>query len=142
MRVLQQSLHDLGAVTRVVASHLGVVSTSSGQQLPVDHSLACAPSVLFDAVMVPAGAASAQALAAQGDAVHFVLEAFRHGKALCLIGESVRLLQGAGEQAASAQGVVIGPNDPAARLQMAQDFIQAIARHRHWDRAGLEGVPA
>ncbi|MFY8103178.1 MAG: catalase [Ramlibacter sp.] len=142
MRVLQQSLHDLGAVTRVVASHLGVVSTSSGQQLPVDHSVACAPSVLFDAVMVPAGAASAQALAAQGDSVHFVLEAFRHGKALCLIGESVRLLQGAGEQAASAQGVVIGPNDPAARLQMAQDFIQAIARHRHWDRAGLEGVPA
>jgi catalase len=138
MRVLQQALHEQGAITRVVASHLGVVSTSSGQQLPVDHALACTPSVLFDAVMVPAGASSAQALAAQGDAVHFVQEAFRHGKALCLIGESVSLLQGAGAQAAAAAGVVTGPNDPATRLQMAQDFIQAIARHRHGGRAGLE----
>ncbi|MEY4711799.1 MAG: putative hydroperoxidase [Pseudomonadota bacterium] len=142
MRVLQQALHEQGALTRIVAGHLGVVSTSSGQQLPVDHTLAYMPSVMFDAVLVPAGAASAEALAAQGDAVHFVLEAFRHGKALCLIGESVRLLQGAGAQAARAEGVVTGPNDPAARLQMAQDFIQAIARHRHWGRAGLEAAPA
>jgi catalase len=100
------------------------------------------PSVMFDAVLVPAGAASAQALAAQGDAVHFVLEAYRHGKALCLIGESVRLLQLAGEQATRVPGVVHGPNDPAARLQMAQDFVQAIARHRHPGRAGVESVPA
>ncbi len=142
MKVLQQALHDQGAITRIVASHLGVVATSSGQQLPVDHTIAGMPSVMFDAVMVPAGAASAQALAAQGDAVHFVLEAFRHGKALCLIGESAQLLQAAGEQAATADGVVRGSNDPATRLQMAQDFIQAIARHRHWGRAGLEAVPA
>lgn len=138
MRVLQQALHDQGAVTRVVANHLGVVATSSGQQLPVDHALATTPSVLFDAVMVPAGDASAQALGTQGDAVRFVLEAFRHGKALCLIGESARLLQAAGQQAVNAEGVVTGPNDPAARLQMAQDFIQAIARHRHWARADLQ----
>jgi catalase len=46
------------------------------------------PSVMFDAVLVPGGAASAQALMKDGDAVHFVLEAFKHCKALCLIGES------------------------------------------------------
>ncbi len=142
MKVLQQALHELGAATRVVAGHLGVVSTSSGQQLAVDHTWACMPSVMFDAVMVPAGSASAQALADQGEAVHFILEAYRHGKALCLIGESVRLLQPAGEQAVRAPGVVHGPNDPAARLQMAQDFIQAIACHRHWGRSGVPAVPA
>lgn len=142
MKLLQQTLHELGAVTRIVAAALGVVTTSSGQQLPVDHTWACMPSVMFDAVLVPAGAASAQALAAQGDAVHFVLEAYRHGKALCLIGESVRLVQLAGEQASRAPGVVHGPNDPAARLQMAQDFVQAIARHRHPGRPGVESVPA
>jgi catalase len=142
MKLLQQTLHELGAVTRVVAAQLGVVATSSGQQLPVDHTWACMPSVMFDAVLVPAGAVSAQALAAQGDAVHFVLEAYRHGKALCLIGESVRLLQLAGEQATRAPGVVHGPNDPTARLQMAQDFVQAIARHRHPGRSGVEAVAA
>jgi catalase len=98
--------------------------------------------VMFDAVLVPAGAAGTQALLRQGEAVHFVLEAYRHGKALCLIGESVELLQGHCPQDAPSPGVVLGPNDPPARLQMAQDFIQAIARHRHWNRPGIEAVPA
>ena len=142
MKVLQQALQDQGAWTRVVATQLGVVATSSGQQLPVDHAIACMPSVMFDAVMVPGGAASTQALESRGDAVQFVLEAFRHGKPLCLIGESVRLLDLAGPGAAAAEGVVTGPNDPTARLQMAQDFIQAIARHRHWSRPGRLAVPA
>ncbi|HSW20724.1 MAG TPA: catalase [Ramlibacter sp.] len=142
MKVLQQALHDQGAVTRVVAAHLGFISTSSGQQLAVDHTFGAMPSVMFDAVMVPAGAASAQALARIGAAVHFVLEAYRHCKPLCLIGEGVELLAATGEEGARAAGVVIGSNEPTTRLQMAQDFIQAIARHRHWTRAGIDGVPA
>jgi catalase len=34
--------------------------------------------------------------------------------------------------------VVIGTNEPTTRLQMAQDFIAAIARHRHWNRGVME----
>ncbi|MBL0421428.1 catalase [Ramlibacter sp. AW1] len=141
MKVLQQVLHDHGLVTRVVAAHLGVVSTSSGQQLNVDHTFATMPSVMFDAVMVPAGAASAQVLCRNGEALHFVLEAFRHGKALCLIGEGAQLLRIGAPEDAPHPGVVLGRNDPAMRLQMAQEFVQAIARHRHWQRV-VESVPA
>ena len=32
--------------------------------------------------------------------------------------------------------------DALTRLQMAQDFIAAIAKHRHWGRGLLEQVPA
>ncbi|TFY98121.1 catalase [Ramlibacter rhizophilus] len=142
MKVLQQVLHDHGLVTRVVASHLGVISTSSGQQLAVDHSIVTMPSVMFDAVLVPAGTASAQALLRSGDAVHFVLEAYRHGKPLCLIGEGAQLLQKAVSLDAPLPGVVLGSNDPANRLQMAQEFIQALGAHRHWQRPGLDEVPA
>ncbi len=142
MKVLQQALHEHGAQTFVLASHLGVVPTSSGQQLAVDHALAGMPSVMFDAVMVPAGAASAQALLAQGEAVHFVLEAYRHGKALCLIGEGVQLLRRAVPEGEALPGVVIGRNDPADRLPMVQAFIQAMARHRHWARPHLGAIPA
>ena len=142
MKVLQQALHDQGATTHVVARQLGIVSTSSGQQLQVDHTMTCMPSVLFDAVLVPAGATSAESLAAQGEAVHFVHEAYRHGKALCLIGDGARLLPASARAQAEVPGVVLGPNDPSARLQMAQDFIRAIARHRHWVRPGLESVSA
>jgi catalase len=142
MKVLQQALHDHGVLTRVLASHLGFVATSSGQQLPVDHSFATMPSVMFDAVMVPAGAASAQALGQSGDALHFVHEAFRHGKALCLIGEGAQLLRVAGQDDAPLPGVVRGSNDPATRLLMVQEFVQAMARHRHWQRPGIEAVAA
>ena len=79
--------------------------------------------------------------------MHFLHEAYRHGKPLCLIGESAQLLRAPGleggmEGAAAAAGVILGRNDPATRLQMAQDFIQAIARHRHWGRPGVEALSA
>jgi catalase len=144
-KVIQQALLDAGATCRVVASHLGAVSSSSGQQVPVDHTFLNMPSVMFDAVLVPGGAAAAEALSRNGDAVHFVLEAFKHCKALCLIGESAQLLRLAGispEAGAAPAGVVLGTNEPTTRLQTAQDFIAAIGKHRHWGRALVEQVPA
>ena len=146
LRAIQQALQDAGAASRIVSKHLGCVATSSGQQLTVDHTFANMPSVMFDAVLVPGGPASAQALARDGDAVHFVLEAYKHCKAICVIGEGAQLLRtlglGAGEGGPALPGVVIGKNDPPARVQLAQDFIAAIARHRHWNRPNVEAVPA
>ncbi|HSV35201.1 MAG TPA: catalase [Ramlibacter sp.] len=150
LRVIQQALLDAGASCRIVSDHLGFVATSSGQQLAVDHTLATMSSVMFDAVLVPGGSASAQALAHNGDAVHFVLEAYKHCKAICVIGEGAQLLrtlgigagEGAVESGAAVPGVVMGRNDPPARSQLAQDFIAAIARHRHWSRPNVDAVPA
>jgi catalase len=143
-KVIQQALLDAGAVTKVVAGHLGFVASSSGQQVPVDHTFQAMPSALFDAVLVPAGAASAQALQKDGQAVHFILDAYRHCKPMCLIGESVEILRSAGVALPDAPvppGVVIGTNEPTTRLQMAQDFIAAIGKHRHWARGQLDQVP-
>jgi catalase len=39
-------------------------------------------------------------------------------------------------------GVIVGRGDPSTRVQLAQDFVAAIARHRHWQRAQAETVPA
>jgi catalase len=146
LRAIQQALHDGGATTHVIATHLGFVATSSGQQLPVDATFANAPSVLFDAVLVPGGASSAQALSRNGDAVHFVLEAYKHCKAICVIGEGAQLLRSLGmgtpESGPAVPGLVIGRNDPPGRAQLAQDFIAAIARHRHWTRPNIDAVPA
>jgi catalase len=146
LKAIQQALQDAGASSKIVAAHLGSVGTSSGQQLAVDHTFANMPSVMFDAVLVPGGAGSAQTLAANGDAVHFVLEAYKHCKAICVIGEGAHLLRtlglGSAEGGAAAAGVVLGKNDPPGRAQLAHEFIAAIARHRHWLRPNLEAVPA
>jgi catalase len=140
-KVIQQALQDAGAITRVVAAALGTVASSSGQQVPVDCTFQSMPSVMFDAVLVPGGAASAQALASNREAMQFVLEAYRHCKPLCLIGESVELLKQSGIVTADAPapaGVIIGTNEPTTRLQTAQDFISAIGKHRHWSRGFVE----
>jgi catalase len=144
-KVIQQALQDAGAIIKTVGAQLGFVASSSGQQVPIDHTFATMPSVMFDAVLVPGGAASAQALLQDGQAVHFVLEAFRHCKPVCLIGESTEILAKAGValgEGTAPAGVLVGTNEPTTRVQMAQDFIAAIAKHRHWSRPLVEQVPA
>ncbi|HVZ46188.1 MAG TPA: catalase [Ramlibacter sp.] len=142
-KVIAQALQDAGATTHVVASHLGCVSSSSGQQLAVDATLAAMPSTVFDAVLIPGGAPSARALLRDVAAQQFVLDAWRHGKPICAIGEAAELLKAAGfDEARAAPGVIVGRNDPGTRNQLAQDFIAALARHRHWSRGTAEAPDA
>ena len=147
MKIVQQALLDAGALCKVVGPHLGFVSTSSGQQLAVDFTYSNMPSVMFDAVLVPSGAISAEALVQNGDAVHFVLEAFKHFKTICVIGEGVELLRSLGitvpgPGSAAVAGVLVGKSEPTARVQLGQDFVAAIGKHRHWARTNVEAVPA
>jgi catalase len=146
LRALQHALADGEATCTLLAEHAGSVATASGQQLAVHHSFRAQPSVLFDGVVVPGGAPSVDALAACRAAVRFVAEAYRHGKALCLIGEAQQLLGAIGlrdvQAEAAAAGVVVGRSEPPARAQLAQDFIAALARHRHWGRPGADVVAA
>ena len=145
-----QDLTAAGAVCKVVGPHLGTVSTASGKQLAVDHTFGNMPSIMFDAVLIPGGAQSATALCATGDAVHFVLEAYKHCKTICALNEGVQLLASLGLSAGKnadqialpAAGVLVADARKVAEGQIAQDFITAIAHHRHWDRANVDAVPA
>jgi catalase len=106
---------------------------------------------MFDAVLVPAGAQGAETLSRNGDAVHFVLEAYKHCKAICTVGEGVKLLATLGiepDAKNAPAGVVVAETpvtnlgDTAGATRIAQDFVAAIAKHRHWDRANVDAVPA
>jgi catalase len=144
LRVVQQALQDAGARCEIIAANLGSVATAAGQQLPVERTFCTTSSVQYDAVLIPGGT-SAQTLASQGDAVHFVMEAYRHCKTIGVIGEGVQLLRTLGVGAdgqPAVPGVVLGRNDPPSRPQFAQEFLAALARHRHWSRTHLETVPA
>src|SRR3546814_4238064 len=58
------------------------VCSSDLQTLPVDASMEGMPSIAFDAVFVPGGAESIKALSRDGVALHYVLEAYKHLKAI------------------------------------------------------------
>ncbi|WP_397409686.1 catalase [Polaromonas sp.] len=147
---LQQELLDAGAQCKVVAPQLGPVTTSSGKQLPADHTFSNTSSIMFDAVVVPGGAASAATLAQLGDAVHFVLEAYKHCKTVCALNEGAQLLGTLGFALDTKDGalmeptagILLGDSRKAADGQLAQALIAAMARHRHWDRLNVDAVPA
>ncbi len=149
-RVLQE-LGEAGLHYKVVGPHLGQVATASGRTLAVDFSLGSASSLMFDALLIPGGAASAQALAQLGAAVHFVLETYKHCKPICAVNEGVDLLATLGFSLSTERDVAMTMPTPGVLLadtrktqegQISQEFLAAVAQHRHWDRANLDAVPA
>jgi catalase len=139
---MNKALLTAGAMPKTVAPRLGVATGNDGEQLKIDFSFLTASSVLFDAVYIPGGEASIEALSQKPEAGEFVAEAFRHCKAIAASGAGVGLLStvlGAGgsdvsdgETVSRDDGVVSGADD--AITGVAAAFIKAIAEHRHWSR--------
>jgi catalase len=142
LTALKAALAKGGAQAKVLAARLGSLTGADGTAVAVDHTIVTEPSVGFDAVFVPGGAASADALAGSGDAVHFVAEAYKHAKAIGASTDGAALLRQAGifddeGGAEPAPGVVVGNGASATRT-----FLAAIAKHRAWERADLDAVSA
>ncbi len=146
---VKQALMNAGAHAKIIAPHGGMIQTMQGEELPVEMTFLTGASVMFDAVYVPGGAKSIEMLKTQGDAIHFIDEAFKHCKAIAATSEGVKLLA-----ASRIQGVKLGQSDSVATelgvvtsqsadpQRVAQAFINAIAEHRHWMRGAKEKVPA
>jgi catalase len=132
---MKTALARSGAFAQVLGPNLGTLKASGGA-VTVDHTLVTMPSVVYDAVFIPGGKASIAILQADGDIVHFVNEAFKHGKAIAAAGDGSDLLRTAGIDDEAA-GVVTGTG-----AALARNFIAAIAQHRAWERSGLMAVPA
>ncbi len=123
----RDDLVKAGAVVRLVAARLGAVDTARGEQpIEPDTTLETMPSVLFDAVVIPDGEQGAEGLARLGQALEFIKDQYRHCKAILMLGAGRKLVEGAG---------VLIADDDWALAEDIKDFIQAVGRHRNWDRA-------
>jgi catalase len=139
---LKQAIGTAGGQGKIVAPRLGTLSASGEQKFFIDFSLLTASSVLFDAVYVPGGQASIDALAQERDAIDFVAEAYRHCKAIAATDEGIDFLKlcpgfetlNGDASSASLAGVAIGRN--ARSGDWVDQFLGMIAQHRHWTRAG------
>ncbi|MFD0890247.1 catalase HPII, partial [Streptosporangium algeriense] len=121
-----QELENGKAICDVIAPHEGMAGP-----LSVDKQVSAASSVLYDAVLCTGGAE----LAGDGYAVQFVREAFKHGKAVGVLPDGDALLQAAALP--GRQGVV----EASAEGDFVQRFVDAVVRHRHYDR-DVESFPA
>ncbi|MGV8568003.1 MAG: catalase HPII [Pseudomonas asiatica] len=109
------------------------VMAADGKQLPVDASMEGMPSIMFDGIVVPAGKASTDALAGSGLAKHFLLEGYKHLKAMVLTKELLGCL-GLKED----KGLLLGDEQ-----KTVDAFVKAVEGHRVWEREAVaEAVPA
>jgi catalase len=138
LKAVFTALEKLGAVVRFVGARLGAVTTSEGDNIEVDVTLETTPSALYDAVVVPAGDAAAKALGNLGQAPEFLKDQYRHCKPMLVLGEGADLLQNAG----IPKTLPSGEPDPGLLIcehGLQKDtmhmFAQAIAKHRHFERA-------
>ncbi|UFS95900.1 catalase [Nocardia huaxiensis] len=138
------------AVPEVLAPHGGQVRGADGGDLTVDRALPTTASVLYDAVVVAGGDEAAKALSGNGFVLHFLLEAYKHGKPIGALGGGAAVLRGVRladdippyGQLAEADGVVLAGSDGGDTLEeFTTTFAELLARHRIWQRATAH-VPA
>lgn len=157
---VMEALKSAGVHTEIVSKNLGMVTSVDGQQLEVNKNYLSAGSINYDAVYVAGGRQNVDTLINQGDSLHFVNEAFKHAKAIGASNEGVDLLA-----ASQIQGVKLADPQTYAQLvsemgvvtirnaadmgnadqesYFSNEFIKAIAQHRHWIRQGQkEMIPA
>ena len=134
-------LHDVlagqGAVPRYVGIKLGQVNSASGDPIEVEISMETGPAVLYDALVLPDGAAGVEALTQSGHAMEFLKDQYRHCKPILVLGAARTMLDKAGIPAmlpsGDADGGILhfdGDNVDGA----LESFAEAIMKHRHFAR--------
>ncbi|WP_122699616.1 catalase HPII [Pseudomonas viridiflava] len=134
---MKKALEAEGAHAKLLGPTSAPVRTADGKALPVDASMEGMPSIAFDAVFVPGGAASITALSGDGVALHYLLEAYKHLKAIALHGEAKQLqdLLKLDADAGLLQGADVGA--------LTKPFFAAIGEHRVWAREPkAKAIPA
>ncbi|TCW33847.1 catalase [Gulbenkiania mobilis] len=145
LKAMKEGLEAAGALTKIISVRLGgLVGAQGGPGLPIDATPKTMPSVMFDAVFVPCGPDSLEVLKANGDMLHFVMEAYKHCKPIAAAGYGVDLLRMTGivQDGVPPQDGVLLAEKGGADKALAQQFVQAIGMHRFWMRADKMQIPA
>jgi catalase len=132
LRAAHAALAAQGAAPRFVGARLGMVTPASGATIHVEVSMEAAPSVVWDAVVIPGNDA---ALAGIGNAVEFVKDQYRHCKPILVLGGQSAVVDKAGLPSALPNGEA----DPGLVMETGADaaatrFIEALGKRRHYER--------
>jgi catalase len=148
---VREALAADGATCEVIGPREGTVNGVGNGAVEVEHALPTVGSVLYDAVVIPDGKESASALTADGDALHFVAEAYKHGKAIGALGTGIGLIEAARihgvrlanihESDVADRGVITQTAGDGVSDDFLGELTRAIAAHRHWNRP-MNGIPA
>ncbi len=139
LHTIYDQLVAAGAVPKVVGPRLGTVQSDTGRPVQVDNTLEAAPSVLWDAVVLPDGEDATSALTGLGQAVEFIRDQYRHCKPMLVFPSNEALL----DECRISVTLPDGSEDPGM-VQAASGaqttnldlsaFLAVLASHRHFER--------
>ncbi|MGQ3227207.1 MAG: catalase-related domain-containing protein, partial [Hydrogenophaga sp.] len=89
---LISALVEAGAVPRLVAARLGTYSGAAGESFEADATMENSPGFLFDALVLPDGAAAVESLDADAHTLEFLRAQYWHCKTILAFGASEALL--------------------------------------------------
>lgn len=148
LRDVHAALVAEGAVPRFVGASLGAVEASDGPPIHVEVTWETAPSVVWDAMVLPGGSAARATLLASRDVLDFLRDQYRHCKPILILGEGSAFFEAAGLSTALTDnaglaGVVTLPSNDAKMSSLEFDagsavpaFIEALAHRRYFEREG------
>ncbi|UAY53086.1 catalase [Ferruginibacter albus] len=139
---MKKSLLKEGAVVEIISVRLGTLTTDTETEIQVDKSFLTAASVLYDAVYVPQGIASVGTLSQDGDAIHFLNEAYKHCKAISFDKEAKQVIDETCFSKMAELEQDLGIINGESIKDLADKFITAIAQHRFWGREKPGKIPA
>ncbi len=123
---LRSAVEAEGAQLEIVAPRIAGITTQDGTALAADHTVSGGPSVLFDAVVIAASSAGAQALRNDAGVRDWIANAFAHLKFIGHTADAQPLLDKAGVEPDEGVLSVDGDGVPA--------FLKAAKQHRLWAR--------
>ena len=141
--MLKHTLSAMHVGAEIVSKFGNMIKSADGGEIAVDKTFLTTASVLYDAVYVPGGAASIEALKAHGEALNFIHEAYKHFKPIAASGEGMDLLMQSdlkGIDLSQKNGKVsdelgvVTSRDASDMAAFATAFIDAIKEHRFWLR--------
>ncbi len=133
---LKQALvafEEAGITVEIVSENQGKITSANGAELKVDQTFLTADSVLYDAVYLASGQQSVDALKKINKVNEFIMDAFNHFKAIGAPKEAADLVAPFIRTSNGAAGIITSSSDEPIEISTEQ-FIEAVAKHRHWDR--------
>jgi catalase len=131
---MHEALTEEGAVPRFVGVKLGRVQGAGGAPLEIEVSMEAAPSVLWDAMVVPDGEQAVAALLKSGHAIEFLKDQYRHCKPILLMGSAAALLEKAGIPQSGKVDAGLLLYDAGQTDVAVPALIEALEKHRHFER--------
>ena len=133
--IMRKALTKEGAMVVLVSSHVGSLKYKEGDMEEVQHSYLTDGSVCFDGFYTPDGD-MVDKLAQNPDYLQFINEGYRHCKALAFAKSAEKLMDKSFIEKDSAV------NCESSGSNWINDFIQALKKHRIWERENSRKVPS